>query len=106
MQPASANASVWTGDGPDWLSPSIVIELFGLFDDEANLSPSFHARSTTVGGFDSTEEILPIHVFFENHYALRHQNAPYLLVCAQERAARDVRARRLMHRMCLVVLAL
>ena len=75
MQPASANASVWTGDGPDWLSPSIVIELFGLFDDKANLSPSFHARSTTVGGFEGTEEILPIHVFFENHYALRHQNA-------------------------------
>src|SRR2546421_11350605 len=75
MQPASANASVWTGDGPDWLSPSIVIELFGLFDDKANLSPSFHARSTTVRGFDGTEKILLIHVLFENHYALRHQDA-------------------------------
>ena len=54
MQPANANASVCTGEGPFLLSPSIVIALFALLDEPANCSPPVQARSTTVGGFDAT----------------------------------------------------
>jgi len=51
MQPATAKASTWTGDGPFLLSPSIVIELFGVVDAPENSSAFVHVRSTIVGGF-------------------------------------------------------
>src|SRR4051812_42966404 len=52
MQPASAKASAWTGDGPTMPALSRVIELLSLVP-ESTSSP-VHSRSTTVGGFATT----------------------------------------------------
>src|SRR5262245_53930728 len=54
MQPATAIASVCTGDGPFLPSPSTVISLFGVVDTAVNCRLPVQVRSTMVGGLAGT----------------------------------------------------
>src|SRR4051794_2115582 len=56
IQPASANPSDWTGDGPAIPALSRLTEALSLVP--ASVSPPIHVRSTTVGGF-VTLQIVP-----------------------------------------------
>src|SRR5881628_1886764 len=62
MQPASANASACTGDGPATPALSSVIEAGPLVPERIRLP--VHVRSTTVGGL-ATSGIVACHVQME-----------------------------------------
>src|SRR4051812_9954634 len=57
MQPARANPSDWTGDGPAIPALSRVTEALSLVP--ASVSPPIHVRSTTVGGFVTLQIVPP-----------------------------------------------
>src|SRR5689334_21732310 len=56
MQPVNANASAWTGDGPATPALSRVIDALPLVPE--NFSSPIHSRSTMVGGFADTKQIV------------------------------------------------